>query len=185
MSSSDEPKLLRSDDPAFTKLPNHNLTGKDLNEDDALILKMGYHPELRRGFSAFMSFSLCFTAVAVISSISGLFINSLSTGGPAVLIWSWMLGSILTIMIAANLGEICSTYPSAGSVYHWAGCLAPGEVRSVCFQPWCWIEMLGSIYRFLPFYSMSLLTVPSSSFIHSTDHYSVTLRDGSVSAVDC
>ena len=44
-----------------------------VDEDDLLLAKMGYKPELHRGFSGFMNFSFCFTAVSVISGCSLLF----------------------------------------------------------------------------------------------------------------
>jgi amino acid transporter len=71
-----------------------------------------------------MSFSFCFTAVAVISSSSLLFSYGLVTGGPAVMIWGWIIASVFTILVGLSMAEICSSYPSAGSVYHWAGMLA-------------------------------------------------------------
>ena len=37
------------------------------------------------------------------------------------MLWGWVLGSLFTICVGLNLAEICSTYPSAGSVYHWTG----------------------------------------------------------------
>jgi len=41
------------------------------------------------------------------------------------LTWSWIIGSLFTFCVAFNLAEICSTYPVSGSVYQWAGILAP------------------------------------------------------------
>ena len=86
---------------------------------------MGYKQELFRGFNAIMSFSFCFTAVGVVGSVCGLFNTAMTTGGPAVLVWSWIFVAIVTVIIAISMGEICSAYPLAGSVYHWAGCIAP------------------------------------------------------------
>jgi amino acid transporter len=92
------------------------------NEEDAdvrLLHEMGYTQELYRGFSPLMSFAFCFTAVNVLTSLSLGFTYTLNTGGSGVAIWSWVLGSIFTILIGLALAEICSVYPSAGSVYHW------------------------------------------------------------------
>ena len=89
-----------------------------------MLEKYGYKAELYRGFNSFMAFSFCFTAVAVISSITVTFGTGLATGGPAVLIWGWIIGSFFTLLVGLSMEEICSTYPTAGSVYHWAGMLA-------------------------------------------------------------
>ncbi len=95
--------------------------GKEQEEDsDVRLLKqMGYSQELYRGFSPLMSFAFCFTAVNVFTSLSLGFTYTLTTGGAGVAIWSWIIGSIFTILIGLSLAEICSVYPSAGSVYHW------------------------------------------------------------------
>ena len=87
--------------------------------DVRLLQQMGYKQELYRGFSPFMSFAFCFTDVNTLLSISIGFTYSLNTGGSGVTIWSWIIGSIFTILVGLSLAEICSVYPSAGSVYHW------------------------------------------------------------------
>jgi amino acid permease len=92
---------------------------KDGDSDSRLLRDLGYTQELYRGFSPFMSFAFCFTTVNVLTSISIGFTYALYTGGSGVIIWSWMLGSLFTILIGLSLAEICSVYPSAGSVYHW------------------------------------------------------------------
>lgn len=95
-----------------------------MDDDDKILEKMGYKAELYRGFNAFMNFSFCFTAVAVVSGCSLLFSFGLQTGGPVVMVWGWVVGSIFSTIVGISMAEICSSYPSAGSVYHWAGMLA-------------------------------------------------------------
>jgi amino acid transporter len=92
---------------------------QDEDSDVRLLREMGYTQELYRGFSPLMSFAFCFTAVNVFASISLSFTYTLTTGGSGVAAWSWIIGSIFTILIGLSLAEICSVYPSAGSVYHW------------------------------------------------------------------
>ena len=99
------------------RLESDGVTVED--SDVRLLRQMGYTQELRRGFSPLMSFAFCFTAVNVLTSISLGFTFTLNTGGSGVAVWSWVLGSIFTILIGLSLAEICSVYPSAGSVYHW------------------------------------------------------------------
>ena len=90
-----------------------------------MLVKLGYKQELHRGFSSFMSFAFCFTSVAVLSSISLAWPVSMGSGGPSVLIWGWIICGAFTMLSGLAMAELCSTYPSAGSVYHWAACLAP------------------------------------------------------------
>ncbi|CAF1001139.1 unnamed protein product, partial [Didymodactylos carnosus] len=69
----------------------------------------------------------------------------LNTGGPAVIIWGWIIGSFFTIMIGLSLAEICSTYPSAGSVYHWAGQLVPIKYTAIASFICGWFNFLGNV----------------------------------------
>lgn len=93
--------------------------GEEEDSDVRLLREMGYQQELYRGFSPLMSFAFCFTAVNILASLSSSFSYALNTGGSGVTIWSWIIGSVCTILIGLSLAEICSVYPSAGSVYHW------------------------------------------------------------------
>jgi amino acid transporter len=72
-----------------------------------------------------MSFSFCFSSIAVITSLCLVIGFGLKTGGPAVMIWGWLIASVFTILTASSMAEICSVYPSAGSVYYWTGMLSP------------------------------------------------------------
>lgn len=115
-----------------------------MTEDDKVLARMGYKQELFRGFNAFMSFSFCFTAVSVISSISILFPFGLVTGGPVVMTWGWVVGSFFTMLIGLSMAEICSSYPTAGSVYHWAGMLATPAWAPLTAYICGWFNFLGN-----------------------------------------
>lgn len=105
---------------------------------------LGYAQELHRGFDGLMAFSFCFTSVAVVSSIAGLYVQGLSQGGPAMLIWSWIIGAALTVCACMSLAEICSSYPSSGSVYHWAGLLASPTYGPFAAFVTGWFNWLGN-----------------------------------------
>lgn len=78
--------------------------------------QMGYKPELFRGFTGwFMNFAFTFTAVSIISSYSISYTAALVNGGPVMMVWGWIIGSIFTIMVGLSMAEICSAYPSAGT----------------------------------------------------------------------
>ncbi len=47
------------------------------DNDEALLKKLGIKAELHRGFSGAMNFAFNFTAVAVVSSVSGLFSSAM------------------------------------------------------------------------------------------------------------
>ncbi|CAF4428066.1 unnamed protein product, partial [Adineta steineri] len=107
--------------------------------------KMGYKQELHRGFSSFMSFPFCFTSTSVVVSIALSFDYTLKTGGSGVAVWSWMIGSFFTILVAYSLAEICSVYPHAGSVYHWSGQLAPADSAPLLSYFCGWLSFVGNV----------------------------------------
>ena len=43
----------------------------------------------------------------------------MNKGGSGVVIWSWIVEPIFTILIGLSLAEMCLIYPVAGAVYHW------------------------------------------------------------------
>ncbi len=71
-----------------------------------------------------MSFTMCFTNAAVIPSLILQTGFGFQTGGPAVMLYGWILVALFTTCIGACLGEICSVYPVSGGMYYWAGMLA-------------------------------------------------------------
>lgn len=57
-----------------------------------------------------------------------------SHGGPALLVWSWLLHTLLGLCCWLSLAELCSSIPTAGSMFTWNYFLA-GRYRRF----WCWI----------------------------------------------
>lgn len=88
-------------------------------EDDVGFIRIDYQQQLYRGMDGFMSFTLGFTEVSSVVSITSIFGYGLSTGGPVMIFWGWLFTFAMTMMIALNFAEICSVFPYAGSVYHW------------------------------------------------------------------
>ncbi|CAF4716054.1 unnamed protein product, partial [Rotaria sp. Silwood2] len=106
---------------------------------------MGYKQELYRGFSPLMSFAFCFTSVNVLTFMSISFTYALHTGGSAVSVWSWLIGSIFTNLVGLSLPGICSVYPSAGSVYYWAGQLVPIQYEPLSSFICGWFNFVGNV----------------------------------------
>ncbi|CAF4125640.1 unnamed protein product [Adineta steineri] len=122
-----------------------NNENEEDEKDIRLLKEMGYTQELYRGFSPFMSFTFCFAAINVLTSISLGFNYTLNTGGSSVAIWSWIIGSFFTVLVACSLAEICSVYPSAGSVYHWAGQLVPTRNAPLASFICGWFNFIGNV----------------------------------------
>ena len=100
---------------------------------------------IKKGINAFMSFTLCFTTVAVIPSIFIQMDFGFKTGGPTVMLYGWLVVGLFSILVGCSLAEICSTYPVAGSVYYWSGALAPREYRGMASYATGWLNLFGNL----------------------------------------
>ncbi|KAF7297440.1 Amino acid transporter [Mycena indigotica] len=69
--------------------------------------------------------------------------TSLIGGGPATIIWGWVLVSALTLPLAFSLGEICAKYPTSAGAYYWCFRLAPPNHRLLVSWINGWLTMVG------------------------------------------
>lgn len=85
---------------------------------DHFLESLGYKPELSRNRStaqvAFMSFVLASIPYGLATTL----IYPIIGGGSVVVIWGWVLVSLIIVCVAASLGEITSVYPTAGGMFH-------------------------------------------------------------------
>jgi amino acid transporter len=86
----------------------------DIDTDESALMHLGYKQELKRSMDIYMSFSIGFTEVSALISVTSIFAYGLSTGGPILMVWGWLLTFIMSMIIAYNFAEICSVYPVAG-----------------------------------------------------------------------
>ena len=104
---------------------------------------LGYQHNLRVGLDGFMAFSYSFSGSGCILTLILLFSYGLGTGGPEVMVWGWFIVVVMTLLVVMNLAEMCSAYPHAGSIYIWAGNVAPREYAPL-FSYWTAIWLLLS-----------------------------------------
>ena len=78
-----------------------------------------------------MAFTLSLTNTGFATSIMIQFGYGLETGGPLVMIWSWIIVGAFNICNCLSIAEICSTYPAEGGPYYWAGVMAPNEYSAI------------------------------------------------------
>lgn len=116
-----------------------------LNEDERRLLALGYTQEVKRIFSQFTNFGLTASMISILLGIIPLYTYSLQTGGPSVMIWTWVVVGIMSFSIVASLAEISSVYPTMGALYYWAYRL--GGEKWGGFASWMagWTNLLGQI----------------------------------------
>lgn len=106
--------------------------------------ELGYKQELRREMTMFKTLALTFSSMAVFTG-TPLYGASLQYAGPASLIWGWVVVSFFTWFVGLAMAEICSSFPTTGSLYFWAAHMA--GPRWGPFASWCcaWLETIGLV----------------------------------------
>ncbi|KAG9604499.1 putative GABA permease, partial [Aureobasidium melanogenum] len=94
-------------------------------EDDLALERLGYKQELRRSFNFLSMLGFSFSIVSCWSALSGVLIIGAESGGPPVMVWSWIGVSICSLAVAFSMAEMCSAYPVAGGQYSWVAIVAP------------------------------------------------------------
>ncbi|KAH6903874.1 APC amino acid permease [Coprinopsis sp. MPI-PUGE-AT-0042] len=124
-----------------------NLEGNvvKLAKDEEELARMGYKQELKRDLGLLQNFGMSFSIISVMTGIPSLFAYGLNTGGPAVMVWAWVVVSFFTMAVGLAMAEICSAHPTSGGPYYWAAMLS--EKRNAPLASWItgWFNLLGQV----------------------------------------
>jgi amino acid transporter len=96
-------------------------------DDERLLHRLGYAQELFRAMGGFQNFAISFTIISILAGCLTSYYIAFNQGGPIAITWGWLLVGGFCIIVSLALGEIASTYPTAGGLYYWASKLgSPG-----------------------------------------------------------
>ncbi|CUA67006.1 putative amino-acid permease C15C4,04c [Schizosaccharomyces pombe 972h-] [Rhizoctonia solani] len=115
------------------------------NNDDAELIAMGYKPSFKREFTNIATISFAFSIMGMCSSISTTFNTPLTLGGPASVVWCWILGATMCFTLGASIAEIVSAFPTAGGLYTASAQLVPPNQRAIVGWVVGWLNMLGQV----------------------------------------
>jgi amino acid transporter len=91
-----------------------------LDADTTTLHKLGYAQELFRSMGGFQNFAISFTIISILAGCLTSFYIAFGQGGPVAITWGWLIVGLFCTIVALALGEIASTYPTAGGLYYWA-----------------------------------------------------------------
>src|SRR5437763_12584174 len=101
--------------------------GGALADDRATLHRLGYAQELYRSMGGFQNFAISFTIISILAGCLTSYYIGFSQGGPVAITWGWLIVGLACTFVAMAMGEIASTYPTAGGLYFWASKLGgPG-----------------------------------------------------------
>ncbi|KAL8641966.1 MAG: hypothetical protein Q9228_001283 [Teloschistes exilis] len=121
-------------------------TEKVLPEDvqeDAVLESLGYQQELKRSFGLLGMIGFSFSIVTSWTALGGVLIIGFESGGPPVMIYSWVAICLFALAVAYAMAEICSAYPVAGGQYSWVAVLAPPSVARGLSYVTGWFMITG------------------------------------------
>ncbi len=117
------------------------MADKSQAHDKQVLHKLGYAQELSRRMSGFSNFAISFSIICILAGGISAFpaaFNALGSGGAFLI---WLVGGVLAMSVAVGMGQIASSFPTAGGLYHWSSHLG-GK-----FWGWmtAWFNLIGLI----------------------------------------
>jgi amino acid transporter len=119
--------------------------GATTAQADRTLEDLGYTPELSRNRSVWQVTFMCFILSSVPYGLSTTLFYPLAGGGPANVIWGWVVVSCMIFCVALSLAEITSVFPTAGGVYYQTFVLSPVWCRRVASWICGWSYVAGNI----------------------------------------
>ncbi|ODQ79155.1 hypothetical protein BABINDRAFT_162210 [Babjeviella inositovora NRRL Y-12698] len=106
----------------------------DVDQDEAVMLALGYKQEFKREFSLFSTFCVSFAVLGLLPSIASTMNYGTLVVGASPL--PWIIAMIGVGSVALSLAEIASAYPTSGGLYYATKQLAPQEGSIGAFLSW-------------------------------------------------
>jgi amino acid transporter len=105
--------------------------------------KLGYAQELFRSMGGFQNFAISFTIISILAGCLTSFSIAFNQGGPVTITWGWLIVGLFCVVVSLAMGEIASTYPTAGGLYFWSSKLPGGSPAWGWFTGW--FNLVGQI----------------------------------------
>lgn len=123
--------------------PVKSQDSKRLRDDDAYLQSLGKRPLLTRAFGFMSILGLSCSALLSWEGILVTSISGLLNGGPAGVIWGFLINWVGTISVYTSLGELASMAPTSGGQYHWVAMMAPPSWSAFLSYVTGWLTTLA------------------------------------------
>jgi amino acid permease (GABA permease) len=118
--------------------------GSAPSSDQEQLHQLGYAQELRRGMRTFSNFAVSFTIISILSGCLTLFGFGMKVGGPAEMVWGWLVVGFFVTLVALGMAEVASSYPTAGGLYYWSAKLAKTNAPAWSWFTG-WFNLIGQV----------------------------------------
>jgi len=110
-------------------------------EDERTLRSLGYQQELARKMGGFSNYAISLSIICILAGGVTSFHQGLSSVGGAAFGLGWPLVCLFSLAVAATMGQVASSFPTAGGLYHWASILGG--------KGWgwttAWLNLLGLV----------------------------------------
>jgi amino acid permease (GABA permease) len=112
--------------------------------DTERLHELGYAQELGRKMQGFSNMAVSFSIISILAGCLTTYYLALYAGGGPAIAYGWPLVTAAALTVAMSMGEVCSSYPTAGGLYYWSAKLAK---RNAPFWSWTtgWFNLIGQI----------------------------------------
>ena len=118
------------------------MSDKVQEHDKQVLHKMGYAQELSRRMGGFSNFAISFSIICILAGGITAFPSAFSSTGSGGVMAIWVLGGIIALIVSFSMGQIASSFPTAGGLYHWSSHLG-GKAWGWATA---WFNLLGLIF---------------------------------------
>ena len=112
--------------------------------DTERLHELGYAQELGRKMQGFSNMAVSFSIISILAGCLTTYYLALYAGGGPAIAYGWPIVTVMALFVAMSMGEVCSSYPTAGGLYYWSAKLAK---RNAPFWSWTtgWFNLIGQI----------------------------------------
>jgi len=113
--------------------------------DEELLAELGYKQEFKRAFTPLEVFGIAFSIIGLLPSIASVLFDALPNGGPAAMVWGWLVASIFILFVGMSMAELASAAPTSGGLYFWTWSLSSPRCRNLLSWIVGYANTIGSI----------------------------------------
>ena len=124
-------------------MPSDEKVSSEVIDEKNVLESLGYSQELKRTFGLFGMIGFSFSIVTSWSALGGVLIVGVESGGPPVMIYSWIGVCLFSLAVAYSMAEMCSAYPVSGGQYTWVAAIAPPKIARGMSWVTGWFMLTG------------------------------------------
>ncbi|CAM6094876.1 unnamed protein product [Calypogeia fissa] len=117
----------------------------EIDPGERRLNELGYKQELKREMTLFKCLAIAFSTMTLFTGIVPLYGSSFADAGPVGVVWGWVIVAFFTWFVGFAMAEICSSFPTTGSLYFWAAHLAGPKYGPLASWVCAWLEAIGLI----------------------------------------